>query len=110
MKYLLFSLFALSSLLISCKSSENATKVKGDAVTEQWIIANAKVPCDETQETLCYQVKRQGSFDYELMDVVIENFNYEENYKYQIEVNIITSKKGETTYVLSKELFKVQHN
>lgn len=109
MKHFLFSLFALSALLYGCKSSEQSTKVKGDVVTEQWIIANLKIPCDETRETYCYQVKRNGASEYELMDVEIENFNYEENHKYQIEVNIVSSKKGEISYVLNKEIFKVQH-
>ena len=109
MKHFTISLLALTALLFSCKSSEQTIKSQASMVTEQWIIANLKAPCDDTRANYCYRVKRNGASEYKLMDVEIENFNYEENHKYQIEVNIVRSKKGETSYIFKKEIFKVQH-
>ncbi|MFT4968636.1 MAG: hypothetical protein ACI9O4_000366 [Chitinophagales bacterium] len=100
-----------TSLIFACKASKDASSsAKDDVVslsTENWIIASQQVKCDETTEALCYKVKKPGETDYSVMNVSIENFTFEAGYKYQLQVDIIPSKKAETRYVMVKQLHKV---
>lgn len=111
MKKIIAVFFVATSLLFACKSSKDASKtVEKESVSasmEKWIIASKQVKCDATSEALCFQVKKQGSYDYENMNVMIENFKYEPGYKYQIELKVIPSKKADTRYVLVKEIHKI---
>jgi len=114
MKKLITVLCVMSTLLFACKSAEDTSssiRKKGLVkTTEKWIIASAQVKCDESSEALCYQVKKTGAMDYEKLNVLIENFIFEPGYKYQIELNIIPSKKGDTRYEMLKQIHKVAVN
>ena len=114
MRKLITVLFVISTLLFACKSSKetssSTSKKEWVKTTEKWIIASTQVKCDESSEALCYQVKKAGAMDYEKLNVLIENFIFEPGYKYQIELNIIPSKKGDTRYEMLKQIHKVAVN
>lgn len=106
MKKNLFLFGIALSLLVACKSTKNTTDAAASAAdTETWIIADQKSPCAESSTENCFQVKKLGESSYSLMNLSIEGFTYEPNFKYQI---IVKSKKG--NYTLVKELYKVATN
>ncbi|MCB9257193.1 MAG: DUF4377 domain-containing protein [Chitinophagales bacterium] len=95
-------------LLLSCKTSQNSSgKSLESSTIEKWIIANKQVPCSEGSERLCYSIKKGSNGDYEIFEGVIEGFSYEPGYKYQLEIQSITTKKEGTKIILVKELFKL---
>lgn len=67
-------------------------------------VSATTVPCSNNVETQCLQIKRQGSAEYETVDD-IENFPYELNYIYTIQVKEII-KSSTTKYVFVKQLSK----
>lgn len=114
MKKIISALFLATLLLTACKSSkEVASKteetVKEVAAVESWIIASKKVACNDADgvATTCYNVKKAGDREYVPMNVSIEGFEFEEGYKYQIEIKVIPSKKGDTRYVYVKQIHKI---
>jgi hypothetical protein len=119
MKKFIAAFFMATILLTACKSSKETSSnttpelsLNGKAVStiEQWIIAGNMVKCGDADVSDCYQVKKFGSAGYEKMNVVIEGFNYEPGYKYQIEIKVIPSKKAPTKYLFVKETVKIVSN
>jgi hypothetical protein len=111
MKKIITALFFATLLLGACKSSKEASskakKTNQESTIEKWIIAGEKANCSETSTEQCYQVKKFGSSSYEILDVVIEGFNYEAGYKYQIEVKIVPSLKEGAKYIFVAETVKI---
>lgn len=114
MKKFISALFLTALLLTACKSSKDLSAkteetVKEVAAVESWIIASEKVACNDEEGTAisCYNVKKAGAREYVPMNVSIEGFEFEEGYKYQIELKVIPSKKSATRYVYLKQIHKI---
>ncbi len=99
-------------VLIAC-----GTRTKPTTVTETLEIASFKVTCQGIGDSQCMQVRKQGQKNWAEFNIPIQGFEYQQGYKYTIEVtkqNLDPSKIPGTAaslnYTLVKQIRKQKEN
>lgn len=96
-------LFAVSLLLVSCKSSTG---------TEKLVVASEQGDCMGVAPMKCFLVKKEGQTSWEFLYNNIEGFKYEPGYEYVLDVKVEkienpAADQSSLKYVFVKEISKV---
>ncbi|MFV0419041.1 MAG: DUF4377 domain-containing protein [Dysgonomonas sp.] len=99
----MFLLFAISLLMVSCKSSGG---------TEKLTVASEQGDCMGVAPMKCFLIKKDGHSNWEFLYSGIEGFNYESGYEYVLEVKVEkiqnpAADQSSFKYILVKELSKI---